>query len=253
MDTTFHRAPHFRLGGLLAAAMLLFAVSSAQPVCAQEENPGIVPVGAGPLGLGYAEWAAEWWRWALSLPLDGHPLLDETGENCDAGQAGQLWFLGGTFTTTEVEGVVIGEAERTCHVPAGTFLFFPVVNVLATNIGAEPPSDDAELEATAAFLSTGIADAFATIDGRPVQNLENFLIFGDAFEFDYVEDGLVGTAEGGSSRGADAGIYLLLAPLSVGEHTVDFGGSLVFTQEEHGFDFMFFLDIQYDIVVLPKD
>ena len=32
----------------------------------------------------FKESSAEWWQWALSIPVSENPLLDETGEKCDA-------------------------------------------------------------------------------------------------------------------------------------------------------------------------
>lgn len=252
MYLTTDRAGHFRLAGVLAVALLL-ALVPGQSARGDDANPGVLPVGSKPLGLSYGEWAAEWWRWGYSLPLDGHPFFDQTGEDCHVGQEGPVWFLAGTFTTTVEDGVVIGEVERTCHIPPEKFLFFPILNAFPNNIGEDPPLSDGDLEATAAFLATGIADASATIDGQPVENLEDYLILGDAFEFDYVGGGIAETEEGGTSRGADAGVYLMLAPLPVGEHTIHWGGSFVFIEEVHGFDFVFVLDITYHIVVEVAD
>ncbi len=80
--------------------------------------------------------AAEWTQWALSLPNDVNPLVDTTGALCAVGQRGSVWFLAGTF---------FGSAEpikRSCTVPEGTTLFFPVINGFAFNTpGCGQPDD----------------------------------------------------------------------------------------------------------------
>ena len=54
-----------------------------------------------------------------SIPQDKNPTADVTGENCDEGQSGPVWFLAGTFG---------GLNERNCEIPAGKSILFPVIN-----------------------------------------------------------------------------------------------------------------------------
>ena len=58
----------------------------------------------------------------MGLPQENHPLFDETGEDCDVGQSGKVWFLGGVINET-------GSASRECTVPTGKAIFFPILNV----------------------------------------------------------------------------------------------------------------------------
>ncbi len=63
-----------------------------------------------------------------------NPVEDNTGKFCGLGQSGPVWFLAGTFG---------GTVERTCTIPAGKALFYPLVNSIW--IDCPPPSTDAEL------------------------------------------------------------------------------------------------------------
>ena len=64
------------------------------------------------------DWSAEWWQWVLGIPQATNPQLDTTGEFCDVNQpASPFWFLAGTFG---------GDAARSCTIPAGKLLFFPL-------------------------------------------------------------------------------------------------------------------------------
>jgi hypothetical protein len=79
---------------------------------------------------------AQWTQWALSLPNDVNPVVDETGALCVVGQRGSVWFLAGTFFGSTVP------IKRTCTVPEGTTLFFPVINGFAFNTpGCGQPDD----------------------------------------------------------------------------------------------------------------
>jgi hypothetical protein len=73
----------------------------------------------------FAGLSAEWWQWALSIPTSVNPQTDTTGEFSVVGQRGPIWFLAGTFGG--------GTATRSCSVPQGAALFFPVINGVGIN------------------------------------------------------------------------------------------------------------------------
>jgi len=88
------------------------------------------------------------------------------------------------------------------------------------------------------------------IDGVPLNNLDAYRVESPLFEFGPLPEnnlfevfGLDAPA-GTTSPSVDAGVYLLLAPLSVGRHVVHFGG----TFDEFGFS----IDTTYNITVVPK-
>ena len=73
----------------------------------------------------FRDLSAQWWQWALSIPAAINPVSDTTGANCMVGQRGPVWFLAGSIT-----GV---PTVRTCTVPEGVPLFFPVINTVWIN------------------------------------------------------------------------------------------------------------------------
>lgn len=112
--------------GTIAALVTLGSAGSASAV--QATGPRVFPnkfTAAGVTvqlpfqGKTYGQWAAAWWQWALSAPTPVNPLVDPVGADCAAGQSGSVWFLAGTFG---------GAVTRTCNVPVGRSLFFPVAN-----------------------------------------------------------------------------------------------------------------------------
>jgi hypothetical protein len=72
------------------------------------------------------------WQWAFSIPSAQNPIADPNGGDCTIGQRGSIWFLAGFGGTT----------TRTCSVPAGLTLFFPVINQIGFNSPAVPPAKD---------------------------------------------------------------------------------------------------------------
>jgi hypothetical protein len=82
--------------------------------------PLIAPIYSLPGGQTYGRWAAEWQQWAASNTAERHPLTDPTGQHCAERQVGQVWFLGGVYFSST--------ATRSCTVPVGKALFFPLIN-----------------------------------------------------------------------------------------------------------------------------
>src|SRR5258708_11305394 len=73
-------------------------------------------------GMTQSELTQRWWQWAASFQYADSPVSDSTGERCGAGQEGPVWFLAGTYGSAP--------ARRTCHIPAGKHLFFPLINYI---------------------------------------------------------------------------------------------------------------------------
>lgn len=145
---------------------------------------------------------ARWWAWAAAAPAGKNPVADATGELCAQGQPADVWFLAGTFGE---EGV-----ERTCTVPAGRPVYFPLINQVCPVAAGEEPA--------AAIKGCRLLDRSlrAAVDGAPV-------VFGEAgsggsFRLDPAPGNDVGVVAGDFvAWGVWAG-PLELAP---GKHTVE--------------------------------
>jgi len=198
--------------------LLIIFLLSVIPVSmsmAAPADPGIAPIQSKPHGLSYSEWAAKWWQWALETPASVHPLL-EIG-NCNVGQSGKVWFLGGTFANSP--GI-----ERDCTVPASTALFFPIINAVYLAFQEDPPETK-----TKEFLQEQVACGDyilkAEIDGVAVKNPTRYLEQSTIFDVNLPEDNIFGIESQLLGPSADQGIYLFVQPLSVGTHTIHFKGS----------------------------
>ena len=194
----------------------------------------------------YKQLAAEWWQWVLSIPESQNPLTDTTGANCMVGQRGANWFLAGTFFG--------GSATRTCTVPAGMSLFFPVINVVSMDTPNACGQDSTPLPSSfyrginAEFIN-GATNVSVTLDGQPITDLHHEQ--SQVFEVAVPQDNVFATpcaAVGGLPAGiyspaVDEGIYVRLNPLTIGSHTLHFHAeSSVASYDE---------DVTYYLTVVP--
>lgn len=191
-------------------------------------NPGVLPPNSPAYGMTYADWNARWWQWATSMSLDHHPLADTA--DCNRGQFGPVWFLGGNFSGAS-------GGTRKCTVPAGKALFFPIVNVDCSSLetgdfyGATPK----ERRACARGIINYVTNMAVEIDGVSLKNLTKYRATSPNIVFAVAPSPNVLGVDAGSGELVSDGYYLLLAPLSSGQHTIHFKGTFSqwgFTIEE---------------------
>jgi hypothetical protein len=196
-------------------------------------NPAVAPVNSKPHGLSYGEWSARFWQWQLSMPVSANPIFD-TAE-CSAGQSGNVWFLGGsTISFESAPQEFLARAIRTCTVPPGTMLFFPIANNECSTVeGDRFPGygqTPAELEACAKFASSFIVPESlrATLDGVPIKALTQYEVVSPLFTFGPLPSNNVlqyfglNAPAGTTAQSKSDGIHLMLHPLSTGTHVLRF-------------------------------
>lgn len=205
---------------VVASLMLVFGLlmpASLPTARAQgNSNPGVVPNNAQ-----YRTLSAQWWQWALSAPTPVNPILDPTGANCAQGQGefahNNVWFLAGTFG---------GSVTRSCTIPPGKKLFFPILN---TFYACDPaPAFCPSVADQRAFLA-GLMDnpmtLQASIDGVPVQSLSSYRAASSVFSLTLPADNPFGAPAAIYEPAVADGYYLLLTPLTPGAHTIYFKGT----------------------------
>lgn len=193
---------------VLLVSLPVVALSAGNP------NPRVLPPNSCPHGLSYGEWGAYWWQWVLGIPWWENPLLDDTGALAGVGQSGPVWMLVGTLG---------GPVERSCSVPTGKALFFPLVNFF--DAGDFATLEDTE--AAADFWVSHTADLWCTVDGVPLRGLFRYRGAGEMVGGLYLpEDNIFGAPVGTYSPAASDGYWLMLAPLPRGQHTIEFGGAV---------------------------
>ena len=184
--------------------------------------PRIAPIDALPKGQSYGRWAAAWYQWALGVPAAVNPVLDTTGEHCAQRQVDEVWFLAGSFSTTPV--------VRTCEVPAGKSLFFPLINIAYFAFLNDPPDTRTEAFVRANGSCTEPAHISAWIDEFHVPRPNRFFTGSSGsqspfFNVQMPPGNVFGADEAAIpelvlSPSAEQGYYLFVGPLRPGTHTI---------------------------------
>lgn len=216
----------FGLAAILSLAALSCATSddqapsnAASPMsidAAAYLNPRVIPPDAMPGGKSYAEWSTAWWQWLWSAPVSVNPGLDETGENIDWGQSGNVWFLAPNYG---------GVSERSATIPPGKTLFIDVAAFFCSPVIGDP-SDEQELRNLCGLFAGMITDLVLEVDGVPLMGWEGYRFASpELFSFTVPEDNMFGlfgfpTPAGTYYPGVSDGYFVMLAPLAAGQHTI---------------------------------
>ncbi|HEY7082361.1 MAG TPA: hypothetical protein VH500_21945 [Nitrososphaeraceae archaeon] len=171
-----------------------------------------------PFGVTYGQWTIRWWNWALSTPVEVNPVLDCSGQYANVNQSGPVWFLAGTV------GDKNKIADRTCSIPLGKAILFPVINYICTYNKSEPIFfDNNDLIRRAGKDIDDIVIRNADLDCKPIKV---YRVFSDPyiFQLNVMGENILGIPQGTSKAAAD-GYWVFLKPMTDGAHTIRFHGS----------------------------
>jgi hypothetical protein len=165
--------------------------------------------------------SAEFWQLVVSIPPADNPLLDPTGALCMTGNRGSTWFLFGSFNG--------GSTTRTCSIPQGKSLFIPVLNQFEFNspgVCGSPAVGVKQIRADNKAVIDAGTNIHVTLDGA---SLDSKIVrrISPVVEVTLPADnifngpGCVVPSQVYSPMAAD-GLYVLLRPLSLGSHTLNF-------------------------------
>jgi hypothetical protein len=212
----------------VAAGILTFYGGSIQ--AAMPGNPGIRPPNSTPGDLSYPEWHVVCLNWILAMPTNINPLLHVDDEadlatpaphplwvgdyDASMGQSGNVWILPGAYATVVREAII----------PAGKTLCIPLLNKVVLGM---PP-----IPAAHAFYSSYVklvldtAQISCEIDGVAVNNMEQYRHQSPVTPLFLSENNMLGAPAGPLGYIVDDGYYLILAPLSVGTHTIHWNSTM---------------------------
>lgn len=198
---------------LLAALVMTTTSAYAEKSLLYEPNQAVH-------GKQMNEWSAEWWQYILSTPQNPNPLLDTAGGYCTLVQHGPVWFLEGTIPEA-------GSVTRTCSIPEGKALFFPLVNLVDINTAAQPV---AELRAEIAGCLDAATNISMAVDGQVIslRELMRARVRSVPFAAVLPANGVPTNPPqpaGIYSPAVDDGYYVMLRPLPVGTHILHFTGA----------------------------
>jgi hypothetical protein len=215
----------------LQLIVMAFVCLNTYLAVAKDDDIVIAPISSTPEGQTYGRWAAEWWQWALGVPAATNPVTDTTGEHCAQRQVDNVWFLAGSFGSDQV--------VRTCEIPAGKSLFFPLINsAYGAFLNDEPPETRTEEFVRKMANCTEAAQISVRIDGFTIPSPTGFFTGPSGsqspiFNVQLPPHNVLGAVPGGlTSHGkknaaelvlspsAEQGYYLFVRPLSPGTHTI---------------------------------
>jgi hypothetical protein len=178
----------------------------------------------------------DWWQKVFSIPVyasDGstivNPQFDEAPTHALPSDSGGVEFLFGSFFT--------GVHQRTATVPANTPIFVPVFNTEWSNADTADPDGTlpghwtaSQLAAFAAGQMDATSNLHASVDSQDVPDMfshrETSPIFSYTLPKNYsIDQVFFGENIKKVSPAAADGFYVMLQPLSAGQHTVNFGGN----------------------------
>ena len=185
------------------------------------------------------KYSAEWWQWSLSVPAGVNPLEDADGSYCSVGQHGKIWFLGGTLDGSP--------AERHCTIPRGKSIFFPVINAECSVVEGYGETSE-ELSESAKDLIDHVTEVEVLVDGIPLKHVEKSRVQSKLFEFSLPPDDVFGLygKEPNPSPAVSDGYWVMLSPLPVGKHIIEYRGVAFFPEWDN---FEFIQDIKYHITI----
>lgn len=202
---------------------------------------------------------AKWWQWAFSFSSEDSPLTDLTGERCDEGNQGKVFFLAGIAGPTASSGDPV---ERTCNVTIShkQAILIPILNaacLLTTPCATQnaPVNDMKELQNELSAIIDGVREtrAFITTNGHETQlDTSNSRVQTASFKVNVAEDNPFDAPDigfptpPGEFRAAADGYWVILKPLSPGEYDIHVQGFV--PQTPPAADFV--IDVTYHITVV---
>jgi hypothetical protein len=243
MKTSFKYAALAASALLWATSLILAGDDRAKSECSGPERPDICQ----PHPF-YGEQAACWWQAVWALPPAYNPVFDQSGTNSGIGQSGPIWFLHGTFG---------GAAVRSNSVPADRSLFFPVVDTAWINAPAygDPPWNEPYTDTSVnppktyksfghykrlqlkADMDVSAETATCEVDGKKVKGVRTQSPDFSVWICDEIA-ALMGIAGGVYGPCVTDGVWVLVPPLSPGQHTIHIKAGT-------------FVDVTYKLTVVP--
>jgi len=207
------------------------------PLAKAQSTPNVFPIDSKPYGKPYGDWSIIWWQSILSIPIDKNPLKDNTGKDCSQGQSGPIWFLAGTGG---------GAVKRTCTIPAGKAVMFPVFNGECSYAEFPQYKSESDLRKCAKDQLDKVTNVDASVDGAKIPDLQKYRAQSPLFDVVLPSNNVFGAPPGPTKSVAD-GFWLILTPLSIGNHNIHFAGSAVDITSSGVTNFA--TDVSYDLTI----
>jgi hypothetical protein len=195
-------------------------------------EPEVLPPSSLPYGYSYEEWSAKFWQWTLGQSTNHLESLGEPG--ICRGPASRVRFLG----PSTIGGEAIHIATNHVTVPARTPLFLSVFALWLDNgncpLSAFTTFTPDQLAAFDEQEWSAVTKTTVSIDGIAVEGIETptnsvYHVVSTPFSYTTAEKDNILAGELGATcvpgdftiyPAVGDGLYLMLAPLSPGKHTI---------------------------------
>jgi hypothetical protein len=197
-----------RPGGALMRSLLvaLFTALLLAPTVAQAAPTQVHK----PSGELTAVWWQEFAKRSAHPAADTESVLGRCSVNVD-----DVILLAGAVSNDPV--------QRSCRIAHGKKLLVPLINGECSTAEGQGETA-AELRACARAQADQFTDLFLRIDGVKVADPQRLRVASEPFVLDAAKDNVFGIPAGRTLSVAD-GYWALIGPLSLGKHTLSFGGA----------------------------
>jgi hypothetical protein len=193
--------------GTMLAVMVAVVPAGASPL-------HVYPPSSRPYGSTYVQWEMRYFRFIAAIPASKNPAsgTDLTGADCAIGQSGPVWYVPNTGVGTSIQ----------CTVPAGKALLLVPIEPECSTAEGNGNTYEALRSCVERYVAA-IKEVGVTVDGAHLTDLlTRFLFQTPLFTYTYPADFVWNTAVGhpGTTKSVAEGVYVMLAPLAAGHHTV---------------------------------
>jgi len=230
-----HVSVNQSLGIVTALLFLSLLMIDTKEVLSDTVNPGLYSTDSKPFGSSFADWTAKFWQWYLKIPNSQHPFGDSTGDKCALMQNGPVWFLVGSA----------GKVVRNCTIPSDKAILIPIINT-ECSYSESPDIKDKKGLSDCAITGNNGAKISASVDNRPIVDLNKYRVATDIFNVTYASDPVFPTNSNVSQAVSD-GWYLFLEPMKAGQHEIKFTASQVADPNSVGGTSL--IDVTYHVTV----
>ena len=196
----------------VGAGAMLAAMVAVLPAAAS--GPSVYPPNARPYGLTYVQWEMRYFQFIAAIPASENPIAgnDVTGADCAVHQSGPVWYLPNTGIDSSIH----------CTVPAGKALLLVPVDPEASTAEGNGNTYKALRSRVEGYVAA-LKEVGVTVDGVPLTGLlTRYLFQTPLFTYAYPADFVFKpeNSRPGTTKSVAEGVYVMLAPLSAGHHTI---------------------------------
>lgn len=215
--------------------VLIFHIN---PVAASVENL-ILPSASTPLDVPYNEWGKKFWQWWISIPAQVSPFPDPKTNDyeCFMGLGPFVVFLADPVISAQTPDLIYD-----CTIPSDRHILILGITELCSY--DQDHTSDESLKVCVSERND-FAQQQILLDGKEIQNIEQFRFTTSFFNVTFPEDNIF-TYPPSTARGLVDGTWIMLKPLTPGDHSIEVRVAQIIPGKESE---NLFLNLKYNLHV----